>query len=113
MKYKAIIEDKLCVNYGIEGIFLLETKILWEWSEKLHIIIDYVNNQYEKYLNILKIKFTDGKQLRQLIQFITPPVLVSDKKYVLARRAYTQSLYKKVNKLQSLRDYNEDVSFQK
>ena len=67
-KYKAIIEDKLCVNYGIDVIFLLETKILWEWSEKLHIIIDYVNNQYQKYLNTLKNKFTDGISLRQPIQ---------------------------------------------
>ena len=75
------------LNSDIQNSFLLETKLVWAWSENLNNFIQNVNQQYENNLDILMNKFTDGTSLRARI---TPPaVIVTEQDHVNARKMYT------------------------
>ena len=53
--------------------------------------------------------FTEGETLRARV---TPPVIVTEKDHVNARKFYTESLTKKKSRLKSIKDYKNDLSFQ-
>ena len=54
-------------------------------------------------------KFTEGKTLRARVP---PPVILTEKDHVKARKVYKESLTKKQKRINSMEDYKIDLSFQ-
>ena len=86
-----LLEEKLSLASQVGGHFLLETKLLWAWSEQLNKFIQNVNKQYENNLNTLMDEFTDGQHLRTRK---TSPVVVTKKDHGVSIKVYTESLTK-------------------
>ena len=96
-------------NSEIQNHFLIETQLVWAWSENFKNFIQNVNQQYENNLDILMNKFTEGTTLRARV---TPPVIVTEQDHVNSRNFYTEYLTKKKKRLKSIKDYKNELSFQ-
>ena len=92
------LEVTLALAAQLRGYFLLETKLLQEWSEKLNKFVQNVNKQFDNSLTKLMDKFIDGQNLRTRK---TPPVVVTENDHVVVRKVYTEYLTKK-NRLNSM-----------